>query len=53
MICYTPDMRPKLSDPQEFAVIKSVYFKDRSFRQEDPIEQFDRMNHTHTRNEAR
>ena len=38
-------MRPKLTDPKEFAIIKSLYFKDnRPFNDEiDPIERLSRQ----------
>jgi hypothetical protein len=38
-------MRPKLTDPAEYAIIKSVYFKDSRPEWEDldPIERLDRM----------
>ena len=36
--------RPKLTDPTEFALIRSIYFKDRTFDEQiDPIEQLDRI----------
>ncbi len=36
--------RPKLTDPAEFAIIKSIYFKDRMFGEDlDPIERLERM----------
>lgn len=37
--------RPRLDDPEEFAIIKSIYFKDDNpFKEQlDPIEQLDRM----------
>lgn len=37
--------RPKLTDPAEFALIKSIYFKDnRPFNQElEPDERLERM----------
>jgi len=38
-------MRPTLNDPEEFAIIKSIYFKDdRPLHEElDPIERLERM----------
>lgn len=37
--------RPKLTDPKEFALIKSIYFeKDLPFNEQlDPIEKWERM----------
>jgi len=36
--------RPKLTDPKEFAIIKSIYFKDRQTSEKiDPIEELDRI----------
>ena len=37
--------RPKLSDPAEFAIVKSMYFKDNrpAWEDLDPIERLDRM----------
>lgn len=36
--------RPKLTDPNEFAIVKSMYFKDaRPTKDIDPIEELDRM----------
>jgi len=37
--------RPRLDDPTEFAIIKSIYFKDgRPLKEEvDPIEQMERI----------
>lgn len=41
----TKNRRPKLSDPAEFAIVKSMYFKDnRLFGEDlDPIERLDRQ----------
>lgn len=41
--------RPKLSDPEEFAIVKKVYFTNRTFRAKDfedldPIEKMERFN---------
>lgn len=38
--------KPKLTDPEEFAIIKSIYFKDNRNTEEniDPIERLERMN---------
>lgn len=37
--------RPKLSDPEEFAIIKSIYFdKDLQFKEKnDPLENLERQ----------
>lgn len=37
--------RPKLSDPKEYAIIKSIYFKDNkpAWEETDPIERLDRQ----------
>jgi len=37
--------RPKLTDPEEFALIKQIYFKDRNpiNNDLDPIERLERM----------
>ena len=36
--------RPTLNDKDEYALIKSIYFKDRTFDEQiDPIERNDRM----------
>jgi len=37
--------RPTLSDPQEFALIRSMYFEKDNFSREeiDPLERLDRM----------
>ena len=37
--------RPRLDDPEEFALIKSMYFAKDNFNKEDidPIEQLERM----------
>ncbi len=36
--------RPTMSDPAEFAIIKSIYFKDdRKTKDLDPIEELNRM----------
>jgi hypothetical protein len=36
--------RPKLTDPAEFALMRSIYFKDRPSNEEvDPIERLERM----------
>lgn len=36
--------RPKLTDPNELAIIKSIYFKDRKTSEKlDPIEELERM----------
>jgi len=36
--------RPTLNDPTEYALIKSIYFKDNSSSKDlDPIEELDRM----------
>ena len=36
--------RPTLNDPTEFALIRSIYFKDRTFDEQiDPIERLERM----------
>lgn len=38
------ESRPRLDDPKEFALIKSIYFKDRTFTDEiDSIEKLERM----------
>jgi len=39
------DNRPKLTDPAEFALIKSIYFKDnrKALEVVDPIERNERM----------
>jgi len=39
------DKRPKLHDPAEFALIKSIYFKNgRTFNEDtDPIERLERL----------
>jgi len=36
--------RPTLADPKEYAVIKSIYFKDnRSSKDLDPVEELERL----------
>ena len=39
------DKRPKLTDPKEYALIKSIYFEKDNFNKEklDPIEELERM----------
>lgn len=41
--------RPKLIDPKEYAIIKSVYFKDNSpeWEELDPVERLERMESKH------
>lgn len=42
---------PKLTDPEEFAIIRAMYFKDRSGKDEiDPLERLDRMHSRRTIN---
>jgi hypothetical protein len=40
--------RPKLSDPEEFALIKSVYF-DKDLRQNENIDQLERLERENSR----
>lgn len=36
--------RPTMNDPEEYKIIKSIYFKDRTYEEDiDPIEKLDRM----------
>lgn len=42
---------PKLTDPEEFALIRKIYFKDREVKEEvDQLERLDRMHSRRTIN---
>lgn len=43
------DKRPKLSDPEEFALIKSIYFKETI----DPFAEVDEQFRKNNKNQAR
>lgn len=45
--------RPKLTDPAEFAIIRSMYFKEHgvSSKDLDPIEELERMESKHRNNQ--
>lgn len=47
--------RPTYTDPDEWALIREMYFEGATFRNADidPIEALDRMEHTRTTNQAR
>ena len=44
IIFYNMENRPTMKDPAEFAIIRSMYFKDTHISDKlDPIEELDRM----------
>lgn len=48
-------MRPKLTDPEEFALIREIYFEPATFKNSDiePIELLERIESRKTLNQAK